>query len=215
MAVQLLRCPPGQTGPAKAIWRQFYHPDKGAWLSPSLVEPTIELILALYPVPERWGHWRAWGPILRGGADIAANVARPAQQGKLLAHLAELLWSCSLCEEAVKIGRRALNIAETLDAVRPLGIAGGALVKSLSAVGEVTEAKALLAPLLDQTAVLRPRSTQTDYATAMLILEHSQAFLLQQQGQAIIIVQRMVQRAEAEDRTSLADWQTYCRAVLA
>jgi tetratricopeptide (TPR) repeat protein len=178
---------------------------KQAWSYPSLAQHVVNLILSLHPLPERWGYWTTWGEVLQAGAAIAAGNAWHAPRAELLAHRAHLLWSCSRYDEAVLIGRHALQIAETNGAVLSLGVAGGALVKSLSALEQVEEARELLAYLLEKAAVLRPNATEADYATAMLSLEHSQALLFRQQGQpdkAIAVTQRMLQRVEGKSYIS-------------
>jgi tetratricopeptide (TPR) repeat protein len=176
-----------------------------AWRDPTLARPVVNLILALHPLPERWGYWTAWEEVLQTGARIAARHAWPLPQAELLAHQAHLLWSCNRGEEAVTVGRHALQIAETIGAIRPLGIAGGALVSALRVLGQVEEAGELLAELLQKTAVLRPTATQADYDTAMLALEGSQALLLRQQGQpdnAIAVAERLLHRAEGKSHIS-------------
>lgn len=172
---------------------------------PSLAQPVVNLILTLHPLPERWGYWTAWDEVLQAGAAIAAANVWQTPQAELLAHRAHLLWSCSRYDEAVPVGRQALQIAETAGAVLSLGVAGGALVKSLSALRQVEEARELLAYLLRKMAVLHPNATKADYASAMLSLEHSQALLFRQQGQpdkAIAVAQRMLQRVEGKSHAS-------------
>lgn len=172
---------------------------------PGLAQPVVNLILALHPLPERWGYWTAWEEVLQTGASIAASHAWEQQQAELLAYQAQLLWSCYRCEEAVAVGRRALSIAEASGAVRPLGIAGGALVSSSGVLGQVAAAEDLLVELLQKTAVHRPTATESDYDAAMLALENSQALLLRQQGrqdEAIAATQRMVQRVAGKSHIS-------------
>lgn len=172
---------------------------------PSLAQPVVNLILALHPLPERWGYWTAWEEVLQTGADIAAAHGWRQQQAALLAYQAQLLWSCTRCEEAARVGRHALQIAETADATQPLGIAGGALISALGAQGKVAEAEVLLADLLEKTAARRSTTSQADYDNTILALENSQALLLRQQGrqaEAIAATQRMVQRAEGKAHIS-------------
>lgn len=176
-----------------------------AYPYPALARPVVNLILALHPLPERWGYWTAWEEVLQTGADIAASQAWQPQQAELLAYQAQLLWSCYRCDEAVAVGRRALSIAEAAGAVRPLGIAGGALVSSLGVLGQVAAAEEVLAELLQKTAFLRPTAIEADYDAAMLALENSLALLLRQQGrqdEAIAATQRMVQRVAGKTHIS-------------
>lgn len=178
---------------------------KQAWPYPQLARSVVDLILTLHPLPERWGYWVVWEDVLQVGASIAARHTWRSPQAELLAHQAHLLWSCNRCEEAAVTSRRAFRLAEALGAMLPMGIAGAALVNSLSALGQVEEAQSLLSRLLEKTAVLRLTAAAADYAAAMLALERSQALLLRQKGkqdEATAVAHRMLQRVKSKANVS-------------
>lgn len=173
-----------------------------ACLQPQLSQATVDLILALHPLPERWGYWDRWEEVLQSGARLAANSWQTAE---LLAHQAYLLWSCSRWSKAVVVGRAALRKAEQLQTVLPMGIGGSALVNSLNALGRQEEAEQLLHHLLDNTAELRPLNSESHSITALISLKHSQALLYRLQGkqaQAMAVARQMLHLAKEQPNIS-------------
>ncbi len=149
-----------------------------------------EVIAALHPHPQYWGHWAAWETELRFAAAVFAQHQQPRRQAEFSGYLVDLLQQTGRYVEARALGEAALDLARTTCALIPQAQITSSLATVLRSQGQTSAAAALI-----QTAkadiMEAPCVTPREQALAGAALSLAETTVFRTQGdlpQAIALV---------------------------
>ncbi len=88
-------------------------------ISQALAEPPanasgLDLVVALWPLIERRGHWLGWEPVLREALALCRRLDRPALEAQLLDHLGDLARTLGDSRRGLAAQKQALAIYRRL-----------------------------------------------------------------------------------------------------